>query len=1007
MDDTRLQLKEGNMAKDNNENWKYFEKLAYEYVSHLYRDYFVREQKHTDNSHDSGYDGLWVIWGKDQSCYQKVLMEAKYRTSQSSLPLNDCAKAIIIAFNLNASKLYIATNIAFAPQTREQIAHYNQRSDLTIVCINNNNLKAFIQENKEYLIADCNLGKDFLEEIENSTDKVLAKMIELNFCNDISEEYMQDSLRKKMISDISQGLQSLNACYMLTGNEGVGKSVLANAVKENLLKKSFDVCTIDLSLCTSFRILYLKILETIWGVTLVPILEDEKLCNYIDQLIAVNGEQVDTSISNAVKHILAAQYYEYVGHKDKYLHLLLKYLDLILNIKHQKIRLAIFFENLNMTSPEVLDFLLLLINQLKKNGIRILLEVRTPFLVDHEEISKSVFYFEQLKEQSNRCFSLDVIERSVAASFIQHTSNFSWHVCEHLANFLGDNFLEMQSALQVLEYQHSSLSIDLNHMTDMELEEYWYSCGISVNAVVLSLITKFRTTPLFSSLFEMTHLLKGELSFQILDKVYGGQASECIKQAVESTIFKVAGEKLVCKHLRYLYAMENTSQPYECVNMAKQLLPIIQENRDIIVNYPYIELELLYLLNKRDDIPLSTLNVISLFKDDRQYKKAINTAIRYLDFIKKTDLGFSRDNKWILQILLQALQCIRELHEENEEKYNDLYQMTKKYVLLDNPNITQNKNWYIYRLLIWHKEFISGKFESAYKISKALLDELQQVKILFEKSEDYAGQVYNAHGLSIKMMKGGNSAESFFEEGVKQYPNSYYAKAALLSQVGNRLLKTDPQSACKKYTELLDIIKGKEYPFQEILHTRIDVAMSSFLGKNFEVAIAWSKESASIASSVGIYAQKGRALNILGCCQAAEGLLADSIDTFKESFSLLSLSNAMIYVWRAQLNLASAWLAIGNKEEAFSMIYKVLDILQTFFITKIKADKMSVPYQSLLLILMYLHEEKNDEKIKKIFEQIGEKTIEEDFLQLSKIQNWKEVFHEKVICYNAIVLVTG
>lgn len=993
------------MAKK--ENWKQFEKLAYEYVTNLYKDYFIKSQTHTVDSHDSGYDGLWEIAEKNHSYYYTVLMEAKYRTSQSSLPLNDCAKAIIIAFNLDACKLYLATNIAFAPQTREQIAHYNLRSNLAITCISSDDLKSFIRENKKYLVDSCNLEPDFLEEIESNTDVVLEKMVDINFHIATSEEYLLDAEREKLALEIFESLLSFRACYMLTGNEGVGKSVLANVVKEKLFKNSFDVCTIDLSVCTSSRVLYLKVLEAIWGVTLVPILEDKLLCNYIDQLLAVNGKQIDVSISDAVKHILAAQYYEYAGHKDRYLHLLLQYLDLVLCAKKKEIRLVIFFENLNMTSSEVLDFLLLLINSLKKNNIRILLEVRTPFLLDHEEISKSVIYFEQLRQSSNCSFSLDVIEHSVATRFIQNSLNLSWRVCEHLARFLGDNFLEIKSALQILKYQYSFVCETFEGMTDLELEEYWYNCGISVNSVALALITKLRISSLFNSLFEVAHLLKGEIPFTILSQLFGAAANEYIKRAEESTLFKIHGEMLVCKHLRYLSAIEKTTQSYECVHMAKQLLPIIQKNRESIVNYPYIELDLLYILNRRDDIPIFTLKVMSLFMDDRQYNKAAKTALRYLDYYNKVDNACCRDNSEVLQILLHALQCIREIHVENEEQYQFLYPLVNKYILLDNPDTAQNKNWYIYRLLLWHKEFIAGNFIVAYKISKELFEKMPQAIILFEKKEDYAGQVYNAHGLSIKMTYGGDFAESFFEEGVKMYPNSYHAKAALLSQVGNRLLKTDPQSASKKYIELLDTIEGKEYPFQEILHTRIDIAMSSFLAENFDVAIEWSKESASIASSIGIYAQKGRALNILGCCQVARGLLEQSIDTFMESFSLLSLSNAMIYAWRAQLNLASVLLAIGDKEKAFSMIYSVMDILQTVFISKIKADKFSVPYQSLLLILMYLFEAKKEDAIKEILERIGEKAIKEDFLRVSQKANWKEAFHNKVICYNAIVLVTG
>ena len=95
------------MGKKKNENtWKKWELLAYEYVKNIYKDVKIQEEKHTNDSHDSGFDGIWLLRSDDKALMKLVLMEAKYRTSQSSLPLNDCAKAIIIAFNLSASRLY-------------------------------------------------------------------------------------------------------------------------------------------------------------------------------------------------------------------------------------------------------------------------------------------------------------------------------------------------------------------------------------------------------------------------------------------------------------------------------------------------------------------------------------------------------------------------------------------------------------------------------------------------------------------------------------------------------------------------------------------------------------------------------------------------------------------------------------------------------------------------------------------------------------------------------------
>lgn len=994
------------MSKSNKDDWESFEHLIYEYVTHLYEGVFTKEKKWTEGTHDSGYDGIWVILPKNHLQYQTILMEAKYRKSQVSLPLHDCAKAIIIAFNMAADKLYIASNIAFAPQTKAQIALFNQRSDLAIVCVNVADLVSFVQNNKEYLLTDCGIKKDLLEEIEKDTEGILEDLVDVK-AHDIPEEYLEDDQRKTIVSEITSGFIGSKACLMLTGNEGVGKSTLGNIIREQLIKSRFDVRKIDVSICPSSRVLYIKVLEAIWGTSLHPILEDEQIDTYIDLLIAVNGDEIDRTVSTAVKHILATSYYEYEGHKDNYLYSLLKYLDIILGIRKNNFRLAIFFDNLNTASEEVLNFLLQIINCLKKNHIRILLEVRTPFLLSsHHDTQRSGFYYKQLDFYSDKSFPLDVIEHSLAVSHLQEALSLSQHVCDHLANMLGDNLLDIQSALKVLEKEEIPI-YDLERMDNEQLDEYWNDIGLSANTVIVSLIRKLRTIPILSNLFEIARIFKGEIPWQLLENIYGNDGIVHIETAIDSTVFKQEGENLVCRHLRFLKAIEETSEQYIYINMAKKILPIIQAERDTSACYPYVELDILYILNKADDIPRSVLNVMSLLIDSHQYREAIKKAMQYIDLRQNMVPPLSNNDSILLQILMQTLMCLRELHAENEDEYSSIYQMAYEYILLDNPNYFFSKNWYKYRLFLWHKEFVSGKFDKAHEISKSLVDKLDETTNLFEETEDYSGQVYNAYGLSIKMISGGTDAENVFREGVQKYPKSYYGKAALLSQEGNNLLKTDPSASISKYLELLEAVKGKEYPFQEILHTRIDVAMACFLAGNYEAATVWANDGINVASSVGIYFQKGRALNILGCCQAAQGLYDQGIKTFKESYNLLSYSTATIYMWRAQLNCASALLCLNKKKEALELLYNVLETLQEGFALKIKSDMKSVPYKSFLLILMYLYEINGETEVDKILKKFNHSTITEDFLQLSKTEPWEETFHDKVKYCGKIILVTG
>jgi tetratricopeptide (TPR) repeat protein len=306
---------------------------------------------------------------------------------------------------------------------------------------------------------------------------------------------------------------------------------------------------------------------------------------------------------------------------------------------------------------------------------------------------------------------------------------------------------------------------------------------------------------------------------------------------------------------------------------------------------------------------------------------------------------------------------------------------------------------------MWHRKFMTGMFDDAYQISKELYDNMSNICCLFDLNDDIAGRIYSAHGLSLKMNKGGTAALHLFKEGIENYPESYNARAAYLSQEGNCLLKEKPLEAIKKYSKLLDTVKGKAYPFMEIIHTRIDIAMSNFLAQEYDTAKIWAEEGLSIASALGIHAERGRALNILGCCKAANGEFNEGLNFLKEGDFYLDLSGDAIYRWRTMLNQASLLLQIGDNKNAKALIIQVLDILLSGFASKIKSDNKSVPYQSLLLILMYLHELKED--VENILVQFESISIRDDFNQLCKTINWKNCFQNKVKYCNSLVLVTG
>ena len=987
--------------------WRSLEKLGYAYICNLQKNNQTLESVLTNESHDSGYDGIWLVMPNNSTHLQKILMEAKYRSDyEKSLPLSDCAKAIIIAFNMSANKLYIVTNKAFAPQTLSEINLFNRRSHLSVIGVNQTELRSFIQNNREDLINKFEIDKKFLKEME--TDNSPKISIPDMTLYDNSERYFFDKRRKKLISEIAKKLMSERAAYMLTGQEGIGKSILGKEIEKELLKKGYDVFRIDLSLCTSSRILYLKILEAIWGVSLTTILEDEMLTTYLDQLITASSLTIEPSVMNAIKHILASGV-SYAEHKDTYLYLLLKYIDCILEDKKDWFNLAIFFENINLISEEISDFLLELIKCLRKNNIKVLLEVRTPFIfVDNTNTEKSKWYFSNLKKYVDDYFDIEVLEEKTAIDMIQKQLQLSDRVCGNMAKTLGNNPLEIQSALKILTSDGGLLNAGFEQMSDEQLEEYWNECGISLNSVVPSLIRKLRNDPLLSYAFEMITLLKGSIPYYVLNEIDKQQKEHFIKAIKDSTLFKEERTAFECLHFRYLAAMEDSSVLSERYEVATWLLPIVRENKNANPLNSYIELNLLYALGMDELIPGYTLSVITLLKEYHQYKDAIKVANRYIDLQNTKKDKIAENKKILIDILLQAISCIKELDEDNNPIYDSLYEKAYEYIILDNDGTeTMGKNWYQFHLLMWFKEFKVGHFDVAFDIAKSLYDQVEKVSKLFHEEEDYPGQVYNSYGLSVKVKNSGDAAEKIFRECVSRYPKSYFGRAALLSQIGNRLLRTEPLSAAQSYTALLKIVKGKDYPYQECLHTRIDIAMSNFLGKKYNVAYTYCKECVDIASTIGIYTQKGRALNIWGCCLAAEGDYKKSEYLFRESHYLLALSKAVNYSWRAQMNLASILLQQKKIQDATAEFEIIINILINSFREKIAQDQDSVPYQCLLVVLLYFKEAQNTKRIKQLLNELNLDILNKDFSRLSKLEHWRETFHSKVVFRGNVILVTG
>lgn len=981
------------MEKD----WRKLEKLLFEYVNASLKGEKILYREITKSSHDCGYDATWLIVPKNELQVQNILMESKYRTTENSLPLTDCAKAIIISFNIGANKLYIGTNIVFSPQAAIEAEKFKKRSNLDIEFIDGCDLRTFISNNKMFL-EKC-LGKRFLQKIINSTASLKRTS---SIAKSVQTPYSFDEKRQQIIDRVTKSFLYSSCTNIISGLEGIGKSLVCNRILNEIEKNGYAYSKIDLSLCTSTRILYINILEAIWGVKIREIILEQNIEDYIDTLISISKDFSNMDIPKAVKQILLCDTKKYNEYQDVFLHLLLLYINEILSIHKNDIQLVIMFENINTVSTEVVNFLIAIVKVLNKNNIRCLLEIRTPLLLLGSSPEESNYLFNEMIRIANfNPYCITELDKDECIKLIQKDINLNNNVCYILMKTLCYNPLELQCATNLLKNKSLREIEYINQLTENELIDYLDNEQIAINNLVVSLINSLRISVDFNKLFELTILFNGVIDSEVLNEIFN---NNIIDIAEKSSLYEFSYGFLRCKHLRYIHAMKKTSNKLINYDVAKKVIEYM--NRCNKQYDDFIELELMYSVNDLKQIPYKIIKISEFLSLTHQHNDIIHMISRYFE---KCNYIFQNNSVQEIHIiiLLKLLQCISETHTGNISKNSLYYEYAEKMVKEFNSKLYQNKYWVEYQLLLWDKYFTFGNYFASLKIAKDLYLNIDKVCLLFDENFDCPGRIYTAYGLSNKSIGSGMSANNIFIEGIEKFPNSFFCKASLLSHEGNYYLKHNPTLALEKYSSLLRTTENKQYPYREILHTRIDISMAYFLCGNYQESKKKAIECIGISDPISAFSQKGRALNILACCNSIERNNKEAIQCIEESIKVLKYSNTNIYCWRAQLNYASILLYENSKsEQAYEQLYEIYDFLKSTNYNKIINDKDSVSHQCILLILLYLNLGNKIKMVEKILLDFENTTILEEY-KLLKHNHWQNYFSGKVKYINGIVYVMG
>lgn len=918
------------------EFWRQLEWLSLQFISTEIKVEFEKPEL-TRKRKDGGFDGQIVInITSNDNIRHTILFESKFRTAIKSLPLDDCSKALIIAFNRAAQTLYIVTNILFSPQAQKEIENFKKKVNLTVIPVDGNLLKNYIAKNRGKLLENC--SEEFLQYIESSQD------IDLNIkINDLSENLKKKAIKDKKITtrDLENfsneflyknsffenecqkyinNIKEVSKFTLLTGEAGIGKTFFLTDALNTLENQGYSTTIFDLQQQSTPRILFIRLLESLWEIDLSEFISKfdyKEGVENLNSLIEYNSDgKVGESLLSAVIQAICKHSEEIRGYTDNYYFLLTEYIYLLLKPYENNNTIVWAFTNLNKAEVETLDFLYTLLCSIQ-GTISIIVEMRPDFTLEavSSELIKSDYYT-KFKSISNTSYKINFeqFDHTDAQQYLKnYLPNMPDNQLDTIIDKVGTLPLYLNTAANYVKVQSEAVSIDLKAIPDQILASWISEYERHENSVILSSLRYFHNIPEIDYCFGITSILDGCLPVSIIEAIYVPEKQMFLYEKLDSiSFYKFKKDSYYVKH-NYIYdAMKDNLSDRLQHGIAKKIYECAQ-NPDI--SFEITEEKSFELLYYMQEYAMALEKWFSL--EDKLYKEHLFCSIiKYGDIALKCydDLELEQKNPDMqLRIIISVLNSYLQIRILDTEGFKQLLLRYQTICNLNKYSAKGDKLRARYLFYEWNRLFYGADIENSYNFIA------EAKKIVDDKGVDdtvLCANIYWAYALSHKRKTTIEQAIEDYKEGLKKYPDSTILNVGLGLHQAHTYLRKQPEKSQKICEELLENLKEDDCPYHEILQTRIDIIMSKFYAGQYEKAMKNCEEVLQIARSVNASYQIGRLYNIYAAGLLMLGDIEGAENNFLRSYYELQESGNRLFAWRAVLNLSQIWLKNKKETEA-------------------------------------------------------------------------------------------
>lgn len=916
----------------NDEFWRQLEMLSLKYISSKIKSEIPKEAELTRERKDGGFDGKIVIdITEDSQIHHRILFESKFRTTIKTLPLTDCSKALIIAFNQAAQTLFLVTNILFSEQAKQEIQTFKKKVNLNVIEVDGQELKRYVETNRVCLEEIC--SKEFLQyivHVSNDSLNLEVKSPEKKHIQKRKRMVPKESVYKNFsfIDNQQQAISVLKnsgSFILLNGNAGIGKTIFLTELLVSLGDEGYSTAIFNLQQYQTPRILFTKLLESLWDIDLSEYLVKNAQQDFRYLIEYTADGEIEEALSTAVIQALYANSKEMKGYADNYYYLLSKYLLQLLKPYQKTNKIIWAFTDLNKANIETLDFLYSLLSQIQ-GLISIIVEIRPYFTIEttFPELVKDDYY-KKFTTISARPYSINLKEfdNNDAKEYLkQYLKEMPDKQLQSIVDKTGTIPLYLNTVAIYLKSQIVGRKLKLNAIPDYVLDSFLQTYQDHENSIIFKSLEYYSKDFQVSLCFAITGLLDGVLPTSLIETIYDFEQRNILYEKLDQISYYTFNKgNYQVKHDFIFDAMRSMIPPRVRYYAAKN----IKDYSEKVTAMPLSlgkKFEILYELNEYEE----ALTLWEILVKELYYQHEFFSIIKYGDIAIKCYDNLELPNKAPYQqinIITSILDAYIQIRILNTEHFNDL--INRFETICNLQKYSKYGRILKAKLLFykWNKFFYGAEIEESYKVieeAKQIIEEIDS-----DDTDNLSGNIHWAYALSHKRKSSLAQAIIDYENSLKKYPQSAILKIGLYLHKAHAYLRKQPVVAQKICQNLLEDVRNKDCPFHEILQIRIDIVMAGFYSKQYERALDDCKETLQIARSVNAAYQIGRLYNIYAACLLMFNNEKEALDYFTKARYEFQESGNILFEWRATFNLAQLLLRTGQTKDGLKFFQQLFN----------------------------------------------------------------------------------